>query len=329
LRGDLFAGITLGAYAVPEGVAYATLAGLPPQVGIYGYLLGGLGYALFGSSRHLAIGPTSAISLMVGVSVAPLAMGDPVRYAQIATLSAFVVAAMCIVAWLLRLSTLINFISETVMLGFKAGAGLSIAATQIPALLGIPGGGHNFIERVFAIVNQFLQVHPLVLGIGIASLALLWLGEKFLPSRPIALFLVVISVAFVSMTHLAGHVVTVGEIPSGLPRFSPPMLGIGEVDGILPLAFAALLLSYMESVSAARAFAAKYSYKLECTAGTPGYRKRKSPRRFRTGLSGCGRPLSIGGERASRSKDSFIACLRVDHTGILSAFFYGAFTKLT
>jgi sulfate permease, SulP family len=212
---------------------------------------------------HLAIGPTSAISLMVGVSVAPLAMGDPVRYAQIATLSGFVVAAMCIVAWLLRLSTLINFISETVMLGFKAGAGLSIAATQIPALLGIPGGGNNFIERVFAIVNQFLQVHPLVVGIGIASLALLWLGEKFLPSRPIALFLVVISVAFVSMTHLAGHVVTVGEIPSGLPRFSPPMLGIGEVDGILPLAFAALLLSYMESVSAARAFAAKCSYKLD------------------------------------------------------------------
>jgi len=263
LKGDLFAGITLGAYAIPEGVAYATLAGLPPQLGIYGYLLGGLGYALFGSSRHLAIGPTSAISLMVGASVAPLAMGDPTRYAQIATLSAFVAAAMCIVAWLLRLSTLINFISDTVMLGFKAGAGLSIAVTQIPALLGIPGGGHNFIERVLAIASQFLQAHPVVLGIGVASLALLWLGEKFLPSRPIALLLVVISVAFVSVTHLAGHVATVGEIPSGLPRFSPPTLRIGEVDGILPLAFAALLLSYMESVSAARAFAAKYSYKID------------------------------------------------------------------
>jgi sulfate permease, SulP family len=91
----------------------------------------------------------------------------------------------------------------------------------------------------------------------------LWLGEKFLPSRPIALFLVVISVVFVSITNLASHVVTVGKIPSGLPSFSPPMLRIGEVDGILPLAFAALLLSYMESVSAARAFAAKYSYKLD------------------------------------------------------------------
>ncbi len=83
LKDDLFAGITLAAYAVPVALAYATLAGLPPQVGVYGYLLGGLGYALFGSSRHLAIGPTSAISLMVGVSVAPLAMGNPARYAQI------------------------------------------------------------------------------------------------------------------------------------------------------------------------------------------------------------------------------------------------------
>ncbi len=83
MKDDLFAGITLAAYAIPVALAYATLAGLPPQVGVYGYLLGGLGYALFGSSRHLAIGPTSAISLMVGVSVAPLAMGNPARYAQI------------------------------------------------------------------------------------------------------------------------------------------------------------------------------------------------------------------------------------------------------
>jgi SulP family sulfate permease len=145
----------------------------------------------------------------------------------------------------------------------KRCAGLSIAATQIPALLGTPGGGHNFIERVVAIASQFLQVHPVVMGIGLASLAFLWFGEKFLPSRPIALFLVVISVAFVSMANLATHVPAVGQIPSGLPTFSPPMLGIRQVDGILPLAFAVLLLSYMESVSAARAFAAKHSYKLD------------------------------------------------------------------
>ena len=263
LKDDLFAGITLAAYAVPVALAYAALAGLPPQVGVYGYLLGGVGYALFGSSRHLAIGPTSAISLMVGASVAPLALGDPVRYTQIATLSAFVVAAMCIVAWALRLSTLTSFISETVLLGFKAGAAFSIAVTQIPALLGIPGGGHNFIERVLSIGQQFYQSQPLVVAIGCASLVLLWLGERFLPGRPIALGVVIISIVFISLTNLATRVATVGELPAGLPSLGLPMLQITEVDGIIPLAFAALLLSYIESVSAARAFAAKHGYKLD------------------------------------------------------------------
>lgn len=263
LSSDLLAGITLGAYALPEGVAYASLASLPPQVGIYGYLLGGVGYALFGSSRHLAIGPTSAISLMVGASVAPLAMGDPARFAQLATLAAFVAAALFALAWLLRLSSLIDFISETILLGFKAGAGLSIAVTQIPHLLGIPGGGHNFIERVIAIVSQFLQVHPLIATIGLGNLALLWLGEKFLPHRPIALLVVILSTTFISVTNLASHVATVGDIPSGLPTFGPPAIQLEDVNGILPVAFAALLLSYMESVSAGRTFASKHGYKLD------------------------------------------------------------------
>lgn len=263
LRDDLFAGITLAAYAVPVALAYATLAGLPPQVGVYGYLLGGIGYALFGSSRHLAIGPTSAISLMIAASIAPLAAGDPLRYSQIATLSAFVVAAMCVVAWVLRLSTLTTFISETVLLGFKAGAALSIAVTQIPALLGIPGGGHNFLERLANIATQFFQMQPIVVGVSLAGLILLWLGEKFLPGRPVALFVVIISVVFVSITNLATHLTTVGELPSGLPSFRLPGLQPSDVDGILPVAFAALLLAYIEGVSAARTLAAKHGYKLD------------------------------------------------------------------
>jgi high affinity sulfate transporter 1 len=262
-KDDLFAGITLAAYAMPVALAYAALAGLPPEVGIYGYLLGGIGYALFGSSRHLAIGPTSAISLMVGVSVEPLAMGDPVRAAQIASLSAFVAAGMCIIAWVLRLSTLTSFISETVLLGFKAGAALSIAVTQIPALVGIQGGGNNFIERLIRIFSQLIQAQPLVVSIGCASLVLLWLGEKFLPNRPIALFVVIISIVFISLTSMATRIATVGTIPSGLPSFGLPALQMTEVDGAIPLAFAALLLSYIESVSAARTFAAKYGYKLD------------------------------------------------------------------
>src|SRR6187431_399563 len=104
LSGDIVAGVTLAAYAIPVSLAYAGLAGLPPQVGIYGYMLGGLGYALLGSSRQLAVGPTSAISLMIAGSVGALAGGDAVRFAQIASLSAIAVAALCLIAWLLRLS---------------------------------------------------------------------------------------------------------------------------------------------------------------------------------------------------------------------------------
>src|SRR3984893_5195325 len=139
LASDVVAGATLAAYAIPVSLAYAGLAGLPPQVGVYGYLLGGLGYALLGSSRQLAVGPTSAISLMIAGTVAAMAEGDAQRYAQIASLTAFTVAALCVFAWLLRLSALVKLISDSILVGFKAGAGLTIAMTQLPSLFGVAG----------------------------------------------------------------------------------------------------------------------------------------------------------------------------------------------
>ncbi len=112
LVNDAIAGVTLAAYGIPVSLAYASLAGLPPQYGIYCYLVGGLFYALFGSSRQLAIGPTSAISMLVGVTVAAMAGGDPARWASIAALTAVLIAGMCLIAWLLRLSSLVDFTSE-------------------------------------------------------------------------------------------------------------------------------------------------------------------------------------------------------------------------
>src|SRR3954470_17784878 len=131
---DLIAGITLAAYAIPVSLAYASLAGLPPHFGIYCYLVGGLGYALFGTSRQLAVGPTSAISMLVGTTVAGMAGGDALRWAAIASLTALIVALIGAIAWLLRLSGLVNFISGTILTGFKAGAALTIALTQLPKL---------------------------------------------------------------------------------------------------------------------------------------------------------------------------------------------------
>jgi high affinity sulfate transporter 1 len=245
-------------------LAYATLAGLPPQVGVYGYLLGGLGYALLGSSRQLAIGPTSAISLMIAGTVGAMAGGDALRYGQIASLAGFTIAALCLIAWLLRLSTLVTLISDSILVGFKAGAGLTIALTQFPSLLGVPGGGHNFIERVYLIAGQLGQTNLLVLAVGIGAVALLLAGDRLLPGRPVALGVVIIAILLASVLGLpAMGVAVTGIIPSGLPELSAPSLRIRDVEGVVPLAIGCLLLAYIESVSAARAFASKHGYALD------------------------------------------------------------------
>lgn len=264
LPGDIKAGVTVAAYAIPVSLAYATLAGLPPQVGIYGYLLGGLGYAVFGSSRQLAIGPTSAVSLMVAATVAPMAGGDALHYAQIASLAAFVVAAFCLIAWALRLSALVKLVSDSILVGFKAGAGLTIALTQIPALLGVAGGGKNFFERALILVPQLGSVHHLTLFIGLSAIALLIFGERLLPAKPVALGVVALAIIVASLFGLASHgVLVTGKIPAGLPTLHGPALRFRDVDGIVPLAAGCLLLVYVESVSAGRTFAAKHGYALD------------------------------------------------------------------
>lgn len=261
---DAIAGLTVAAYGIPVSLAYASLAGLPPEYGIYGYLVGGLFYALFGSSRQLAIGPTSAISMLVGVTVADMANGDPGRWASIAALTAVLIAGMCLVAWLLRLSSLVNFISETILLGFKAGAALTIAMTQLPKLFGIKGGGDSFFERIAVLGGQLDQTNFVVLAFGLVCIALLLLGEKFLPGRPVALFVVLASIVVLSFTTLTSFgFKLVGLLPQGLPEFRLPGLRIRDVDGVIPLAFACLLLSYVESVSAARALAQQHGYEVD------------------------------------------------------------------
>lgn len=264
LANDAIAGITLAAYGIPVSLAYASLAGLPAQYGIYCYLVGGLFYALFGSSRQLAVGPTSAISMLVGVTVAGMAGGDPHRWASIAALTALLIAAMCVVAWLLRLSSLVNFISETILLGFKAGAAFTIALTQLPKLFGVKGGGEDFFERLVILGGQIPDTNLAVLAFGLAALALLLLAEKYLPGRPAALFVVVASTILLSVTSLGelGFKV-VGDLPQGLPSFKLPDLRVRDVEGVVPLAFACLLLSYVESVSAARALADAHKYEID------------------------------------------------------------------
>src|SRR6516162_2769012 len=261
---DAVAGVTLAAYAIPVSLAYAALAGLPPQVGIYGYLLGGIGYALLGSSRQLAIGPTSAISLMIAGTVGAMAEGDAARYAQIASLAAFTVALLCLLSWLLRLSVLVRLISDSILVGFKAGAGLTIIMTQLPSLFGVAGGGHNFFERAVLLAGQLGQMQYLVLAVGIVAILLLVLGERIFPAKPVGLAVVALAIVVASVFGLPALGVPVtGEIPAGLPALGLPALRLRDVEGIFPLAAGCLLLAYVESVSAARTFAEKHDYAID------------------------------------------------------------------
>jgi high affinity sulfate transporter 1 len=256
---DVVSGVTLAAYAIPVSLAYATLAGLRPEYGVYCYLVGGLAYALFGSGRQIAIGPTSAISLLVGSTIAGMAAGDPVRAAQIAALTALVVAAVSFVAWALNASSLVSFISETLLLGFKAGAALTIAMTQLPKLLGVPGGGGGFFERAWVLITQVPQTNAPVLLFGLAAIAALVAGDRLFPARPVALVVVIAAIVALTVTPLASMgFKTVGLLPSGLPSIGPPPLNAAEADDVLPLAFACFLLAYIEGISAARALAERH-----------------------------------------------------------------------
>jgi high affinity sulfate transporter 1 len=261
LGADAVAGLMLTAYAIPVSLAYATLAGLPPQYGIFGYLLGGFFYALLGTSRQLAIGPTSAISIVIGMTLSTLSGGDPQRWLDLASLTAIVLAAMCILSYILRLDSIINFISETVLTGFKAGAALTIIITQLPKLFGVSGGGNNFFTKFADLVQKLPEANLYVLAFGTVAFLLIFFGEKYFRGKPIAIYVVVASILILSITTLSDKgFKTVGLIPAELPKFRIPDLNLTDIKSVVVLASACFLLAYIESVSAARTLAHKNGY---------------------------------------------------------------------
>ena len=166
-----------------------------------------------------------------------------------------------IIAWFFRLGNIVNFVSETVLSGFKVGAGLVIASTQLPKLFGIATGGSNFFTRLLEIFRHMGETNLPTLAVGLGALLLLILGDRFLPGRPVSLFVVVAAILMMSFFPLAEHgVKTVGVIPAGLPKLSWPLVHWNELDDLLGLALACFLLSYVESISVVRTFALKHRY---------------------------------------------------------------------
>jgi len=192
LRADLMAGVTLAAYLVPAGIGDASLANLPPEAGLYACLFSGAVFWLFCSSRHTSITVTSAISLLVGASLAGPADGDVSRYSALAACTAVLVAGIAFVAWLLSAGRIVNFISESVMLGFKCGVALFLASTQLPKLFGVSGAhGGGFWHRGAHFLRHLDDTNYAALTLGLLALAILIAGKIFLKNKPVALFVVI------------------------------------------------------------------------------------------------------------------------------------------
>lgn len=263
-RADLAAGVTLAAYLLPAALGDASLAGLPPQAGLYACLFGGLVFWLFCSSRHTAVSVTSAISLLIGSSLAGMAGGDPVRFGAMAACTALLTAAIAFLAWLARAGSAVNFISETVMIGFKAGVALHLASTQLPKFFGIKGGHGDFWERMGIFLRHVPDTNAPSLLFGCAALALLVVGKKLLPNKPVALFVVIAGIVAATFINVAAHgVKLMGEVPRGLPMPSLPAVHYEDVRDLLPLALACFLLGAVETAAIGRMFSEKHGYRLD------------------------------------------------------------------
>ncbi|PYJ75088.1 MAG: DNA repair protein [Verrucomicrobia bacterium] len=254
LRGDVVAGITLAAYLLPAGLGDASLANLPPQAGLYACLFGGLVFWLFCSSRHTVITVTSAISLLVGASLSGIAGGDTSRFSALAAGTAVLVALIAFIAWLVRAGSIVNFISESVMVGFKCGVALFLASTQLPKLFGIHGAHGNFWVNSGNFLEHLDETNLTSLTIGGAALVVLVIGKIFLKNKPVALFVVVGGIVASGWLGLESRgVKLLGEVPQGLPAFGLPATHWADWDELLPLAFACFLLGAVETAALALA----------------------------------------------------------------------------
>lgn len=264
LRADLVAGITLAAYLLPAGLGDASLANLPPQAGLYACLFGGLVFWLFCSSRHTAITVTSAISLLVGASLGTLAGGDVNRFGALAAGTSLLVGLIALLAWLAKAGSIVNFISESVMVGFKCGVALFLASTQLPKLCGIHGAHGNFWQNSANFLHHLPATNPASLMLGCAALAVLAAGKRWLKNQPVALFVVIGGIAVSGWLDLdARGVKMLGEVPQGLPAIGLPALQWADVNELLPLALACFLLAAVETAAIGRTFAAKHGGRLD------------------------------------------------------------------
>ncbi|PEN15281.1 sodium-independent anion transporter [Longibacter salinarum] len=265
LRGDLSAGLTVGVMLIPQGMAYALIAGMPPIYGLYASLVPLVVYALFGTSRQLAVGPVAMVSLLVAAAVGPLANGDVNAYIGFALLLSLMVGVLQFGLGITRFGFLVNFLSHPVLSGFTSAAALIIGLSQLKHLLGVDIERSHYIHEILIAAGQQIgDVHVITLVIGVGSILLLVALRRWLPMIPGALAAVALSTGAVWAFGLADAGVNiVASVPSGLPSPSLPPLDFAAAESLIPSALAIGLVGFMESIAVAKVYASRHRYEVD------------------------------------------------------------------
>jgi sulfate permease, SulP family len=259
LRGDVTAGLTTAVMLIPQAMAYAALAGMPPVTGLYASVVPIAVYALLGTSGALAFGPVAIVALLTASAVGPLAGGDPATYVALAGTLAIMVGAIQLVLGLLRLGSVVDLLSHAVISGFTSAAALVIAASQLRALTGIEAeGGHTFVAELTGLLGGIGTLHPATLAVGLGAVVVLVLLKRRLPRIPGPLVAVTLLTGLAFAMDLGGRGVDLlGEVPSGLPAPALPLVGLEMLQQLALPALVIALLSFMEGISVAKAIASK------------------------------------------------------------------------
>jgi SulP family sulfate permease len=264
LRSDLAAGLTVGAMLVPQAMAYALLAGLPPEIGLYAATVPVVVYALFGTSRQLAVGPVAIVSLLTASALAPLVEEGTASYIAAAALLALMVGVVHIVLGVGRLGFLVNFLSHAVLVGFTAAAAIIIGFSQAKHILGISVERHeHFYQTVGEVIGKLPETNRATLAVGVGALLTLFLLKRFAPLVPAALVVVVGSILAVEAFNLESRgVKVVGDIPDTLPAFGFPVIDGSLVGGLVTTALVITIVGFMESIAVAKVYARRHRYEV-------------------------------------------------------------------
>ena len=266
LSGDFSAGLTVGVMLIPQGMAYAMIAGLPPVYGLYAALVPQVVYAIFGTSRQLGVGPVAMDSLLVAAGVSVIAEAGSQNYISLAILLAFMMGVTQLALGLFRMGFLVNFLSKPVISGFTSAAALIIALNQLKHFVGVDLSGSNVFTILYEAILKFGEFNWISLVMGTVGILILKNIKKLHKAIPGALVAVVLGIIVVKILNLNAHEVKiVGKVPEGLPHFSIPVFGSPHFNELIPIAATLALIAFMEAISVAKALQAKHKneYKLD------------------------------------------------------------------